>query len=99
MALIDFQKPTIYPPWLEKVKKGALQDKGVRQFKKIHLEDEGVLQDEVVLQFKKNSMTEFYQLLPKQVTKGTLLSAVEVKKRRCFANVTGATSSLAIYQI
>jgi hypothetical protein len=28
-----------------------------------------------------------------------LLSAVEVKKRRCFANVTGATSSLAIYQI
>jgi hypothetical protein len=80
-------------------KKGALQDKGVRQFKKIHLEDEGVLQEEVVLQFKKNPMTEFHQLLPKQVTKGTLLSAVEVKKRRCFANVTGATSSLAIYQI
>jgi len=51
-------------------KKGALQDKRVRQFKKFHLEDGGNLQDEVLLQFKKIPMTDFYQHLPEQVTKG-----------------------------
>ena len=70
MALIVFLKPTIYPTWSKEVKKGALQDKGVCQLKKFHLKDGGNLQDEVLLQFKKISMTDFYQLLPKQVTKG-----------------------------
>jgi hypothetical protein len=54
---------------VRKSKKGALQDKGVRQFKKFHLEDGGNLQDEVVLPFKMIPMTEFYQLLPNQVRK------------------------------
>ena len=54
---------------VKRSQKGALQDKGVHQIKKFHLKDEGNLQDEVVLQFKKIPMTEFYQLLPKQVTK------------------------------
>jgi hypothetical protein len=51
--------------------KGALQKKGVRQFKEFHLQqDEGNLQDEVVLPFKNILMTDsFYQLLPKQATK------------------------------
>jgi len=31
--LIDFLKPTKYTPWFEELKKGALQKKGVRQFK------------------------------------------------------------------
>ena len=68
--MIDFLKPTKYTPWLEELKKGALQDKGVCQIKKFHLEDGGNLQDEVLLQFKKIPMTDFYQHLPKQVTKG-----------------------------
>ncbi len=55
---------------VRKSKKGALQDKGVCQFKKFHLQDEGNLQDEVVLPFKMIPMTEFYQLLPNQLTKG-----------------------------
>jgi hypothetical protein len=60
----------IYPPWLTKGEKGALEDKGVRQVKKFHLQNGGNLQDEVVLPFKMIPMTEFYQLFLHQVTKG-----------------------------
>ena len=55
---------------VRKTKKGAIQEKGVCQAKKeFHLQDGGNLQDEVVLPFKTIPMTEFYQLLPHQVTK------------------------------
>jgi hypothetical protein len=60
VALIVFLKPTNYPPWLEELKKGPLQKKGVCQIKMFdggnHLQD--VLHDEPIL--------------PKQVTKGIL---------------------------
>jgi hypothetical protein len=50
---------------------GKRQKKGVRQeVNKFHLQNGGHLQDEVVLSFKMIPMTEFYQHLPKQKTKG-----------------------------
>jgi hypothetical protein len=63
-ALIVFLKPTNYPPWLEELKNGPLQKKGVRQFKKFHLEDEGNLHQQDVLHDE--------PILPKQVMKGVL---------------------------
>jgi len=62
--LIEFLKPTNNPSWLEKKIKNALQAKGVRQFKKFHLQDERNHLHQDVLHDK--------PILPNQVTKGIL---------------------------
>jgi hypothetical protein len=50
---------------------GKKEKKGVPQeVNKFHLQNGGHLQDEVVISFKMIPMTEFYQHLPKQKTKG-----------------------------